>query len=116
MRAVEELDWTRIDAELDAGGHALTGPMLDVPACTALAALYRQEAPFRSRVAMERHGFGKGEYKCFNHPLPDAIRNLRAPIYRRLASIADRWAAAMGIDTRFPAEHAEFLDRCHVAL
>lgn len=115
MTAVDDLDWDRIGADLDAAGHALTGPLLDAGTCAALAGLYPLDAPFRSRVVMERHGFGKGEYKYFTHPLPDPIAALRAPLYRRLAPVANRWAAAMGLDTRYPAEHAEFLERCHAA-
>ncbi|CAO3356805.1 2OG-Fe(II) oxygenase [Azospirillum palustre] len=113
--ALEGLDWTRIGAELESVGHAVVGPLLDGESCTALAGLYGQDAPFRSRVMMERHGFGKGEYKYFSHPLPEPIVALRAPLYRRLAPVANRWAAAMGLDTRYPAEHAEFLERCHAA-
>lgn len=113
--ALEDLDWTRIGAELESVGHAVVGPLLDGESCKALAGLYGQDAPFRSRVVMERHGFGKGEYKYFSHPLPEPIVALRAPLYRRLAPVANRWAAAMGLDTRYPAEHAGFLERCHAA-
>lgn len=115
MRILEALDWTRIEAELESVGHAVAGPLLDGETCRALAGLYEQEAPFRSRVVMERHGFGKGEYKYFTYPLPEAVTALRAPLYRRLAPVANRWAAAMGLDLRYPAEHAEFLERCHAA-
>lgn len=115
MRMLESLDWTRIEAELESAGHAVAGPLLDGETCRVLAGLYEQETPFRSRVVMERHGFGKGEYKYFTHPLPEPVTALRAPLYRRLAPMANRWAAAMGLDTRYPADHAEFLERCHAA-
>lgn len=115
MRMLETLDWTRIEAELESVGHAVAGPLLDAETCGALAGLYEQDTPFRSRVVMERHGFGKGEYKYFTHPLPEPITALRAPLYRRLAPVANRWATAMGLDTRYPADHAEFLERCHAA-
>ena len=52
---------------------------------------------FRSRIVMARHGFGRGEYKYFAYPLPDPIGALRAALYRRLAPVANRWNAAMGI-------------------
>lgn len=115
MRRLETLDWTRIEVELESVGHAVVGPLLDGETCRTLAGLYEQEAPFRSRVVMERHGFGKGEYKYFTHPLPEPIAALRGPLYRRLAPIANRWAVAMGLDTCYPADHAEFLERCHAA-
>ncbi|SMF30949.1 hypothetical protein SAMN02982917_1450 [Azospirillum oryzae] len=115
MRRLETLDWTRIEVELESVGQAVVGPLLDGETCRTLAGLYEQEAPFRSRVVMERHGFGKGEYKYFTHPLPEPIAALRGPLYRRLAPIANRWAVAMGLDTCYPADHAEFLERCHAA-
>jgi hypothetical protein len=64
---------------------------------------------------MARHNFGRGEYKYFDYPLPDLVSGLRAALYTRLASVANHWNAAMKIDLRFPAQHADFLARCHDA-
>ncbi len=64
---------------------------------------------------MARHGFGRGEYKYFAYPLPDVVAALRAAFYPPLAEIANRWNAAMRIETRFPTAHAAFLDRCRAA-
>ena len=108
---VAALDWARIEADLDAYGCAATGRLLDDAECAALAALYPEEVPFRSRIVMARHGFGRGEYKYFAYPLPEPLARLRAPLYARLAPIANRWNATMGIETRFPDAHAEFLAR-----
>lgn len=36
-------------------------------------------------------------------------------MYPPLASIANRWYAAMGLEPRFPSEHADFVARCHAA-
>jgi len=49
------------------------------------------------------------------YPLPELIRRLRASLYPRLAVVANRWNEAMGIDARFPEEHARFIQRCHAA-
>ncbi len=112
---VDALDWRRLEADLDAAGCAVTGPLLDPEHCAALAALYPLDTPFRSRVVMGRHGFGQGEYKYYAYPLPDPVASLRAPLYRHLVPIANRWNAAMGIPVRYPAEHEVFVERCHAA-
>jgi hypothetical protein len=112
---VANLDWERIGSDLDAYGCALTGALLAPDECAALAALYPSDTPFRSRIVMARHGFGRGEYKYFAAPLPETISALRTTLYPPLAAVAQRWNAAMGIDVRYPAAHADFLERCHAA-
>jgi hypothetical protein len=102
-------------SSLDAHGCAVTGPLLTAEECEALAARYAEDKPFRSRVIMARHGFGRGEYKYFAYPLPELIQALRTALYPRLAAIANRWNEAMGVAVRFPAEHKDFLKRCHEA-
>ena len=43
------------------------------------------------------------------------VAEVRRAIYPRLATLANRWHEAMGVPVRFPARHAEFLDRCREA-
>jgi len=112
---LQMFDWAGIADELDAQGCAMLDALLSPAECRALAALYADGTLFRSRVVMARHGFGRGEYQYFGYPLPDTVASLRSTIYPRLAPIANRWNAAMGIDVRYPDAHAEFLARCHAA-
>lgn len=112
---VAALDWSRIAASLEADGHAIVPSVLSPDACATLAATYDADERFRSRVVMARHGFGRGEYKYFAHPLPEVVRHLRTALYRRLSGVANRWNAAMGVAVRYPDDHAAFLDRCHRA-
>jgi hypothetical protein len=77
--------------------------------------MYDDGALFRSRVVMTRHGFGRGEYKYFNYPLPATVADLRTALYPPLAQIANRWNETMGLPARFPREHAAYLARCHEA-
>ncbi|MBC7946039.1 MAG: 2OG-Fe(II) oxygenase [Burkholderiales bacterium] len=112
---VSSIDWERVSQDLDAQGSALIERLITPAECESLAALYPLDDNFRSRVVMARHGFGRGEYKYFNYPLPEIIAELRTTIYPRLAPIANRWNTAMGIDVRFPQKHADFIARCHAA-
>lgn len=112
---VAALDWPRIEADLDAAGHAAIGSLLTPAECEAVAALYDEPGRFRSRVVMARHGFGRGEYQYFAYPLPDMVQRLREALYPRLAPIANCWHAAMNIATRFPEAHGDYLARCHAA-
>lgn len=109
------IDWKTIAADLDAQGWAVLPRLLDAPACNGLAALYDDDARFRSRVVMARHGFGKGEYRYFAYPLPAPVAALRRALYPPLAAIANRWHERLAIETRFPENHAAFLARCHAA-
>lgn len=112
---VAAVDWGRVAADLDAQGWAVLKGLVPADQCEALAGLYDRPEGFRSHVVMARHGFGRGEYRYFAYPLPAPVQALRTELYRRLAPIANRWHAAMGMEARFPAEHAEFLARCHQA-
>jgi uncharacterized protein len=112
---VAALDWPAIGASLDAHGCATIPRLLPEDDCRALTRSYANDAQFRSRVVMSRHGFGRGEYKYFAYPLPELVASLRAALYPPLASIANRWNAAMGIGTRYPDDLTTFLERCRAA-
>ena len=115
QRRIAATDWERVGADLDAQGYAVVERLLGTAECRSVAALYPDEAPFRSRIVMARHGFGRGDYKYFAYPLPDLITAVRTDIYPHLSRVANRWNETMGLDARYPADHAAFLDRCHEA-
>jgi uncharacterized protein len=114
-KRIAGLDWPGIAACLETDGHAVTGPVLTSDECTALGATYGVDSRFRSRVVMARHGFGRGEYKYFGHPLPAVVTALRAALYPALVGIANRWNEILGVGVRYPEDHGEFLARCHHA-
>src|SRR6201987_2902566 len=97
---VNALDWQEIGDNLDQQGSALIQHVLSAAECEALAALYSEESIFRSRVVMGRHGFGRGEYKYFNYPLPDLVQGLRTTLFTGLEPIANPSKAAMKIEVR----------------
>jgi hypothetical protein len=111
------LDWHAATEALHQQGNAVLPHLLCATECAALARLYGHagETTFRSRVVMQRHGFGQGEYRYFSYPLPDVVASLREALYPHLAPIANQWNTAMGIDVRYPARHADFMAHCHAA-
>jgi len=115
VRDLTTLDWERITTELATDGFALTGPLLSATECRSLSDGYEEDDRFRSRVIMARHGFGLGEYKYFQYPLPDIVADLRRGLYRHLAPLANRWAEAMRQEHRYPADLDSFTRRCHEA-
>jgi uncharacterized protein len=112
---LQAYDWAGLADELDAHGCAMLEALLSPNECMALAGLYADDGRFRSRVVMGRHGFGRGEYRYFDYPLPDVVAELRGAAYPLLVPIANRWNASMGLAVRYPATHAEFIERCHAA-
>lgn len=112
---LHEQDWLDIEQSLSANGNALLPGLLTPEQCDELIAMYPQDKRYRTRIVMARHGFGLGEYKYFNYPLPGILSQLRAALYARLAPIGNRWNQSMGIDIRYPAQLEGFLDRCHAA-
>ncbi|WP_050480058.1 2OG-Fe(II) oxygenase [Herbaspirillum rhizosphaerae] len=109
------LHWQEIGAELNQYGCARLPALLTMHECDALIARYARDEIYRSRVVMERHGFGQGEYKYFSYPLLEIIGELRNAFYPHLAPLANRWNEAMGIEVRYPPAHAQFIARCHAA-
>jgi hypothetical protein len=112
-RRIEGLDWQRLEGMLTETGHAILPKLLEESECVQLAELYEDGSRFRSRIVMERHAFGRGEYKYFSYPLPVTVTRLRTMLYTRLAPVANRWHQAMRLDERFPPDHRDFLDICH---
>jgi uncharacterized protein len=106
-------DWQRIAGELDEQGWAVVAGLLDQPKCEEIAGLYDRDENFRSKVVMARHGFGRGEYRYFAYPLPPSVAQMRSVLYPPLAIIANGWHQRLGLESRFPRDHANYLIHCH---
>ncbi len=109
---IAALDWAQIERDLDAQGYATTGTVLRAAECAELIALYGDRERFRSRVEMERHRYGVGEYKHFARPMPPLVEELRVALYRELAATANRWSERMRSRDSYPVSLAEFLKVC----
>jgi uncharacterized protein len=114
-RIEARVDWGYAAASLDERGYAVTPRLLTAEECRGLAALYPRQDVFRSRVIMQRHNFGRGEYQYFRYPLPCVVESLRQAIYPRLAVVANIWREKLNEEGRFPRSLAAYLDECRNA-
>ncbi|WP_341916943.1 2OG-Fe(II) oxygenase [Hydrocarboniphaga effusa] len=112
---IGRIDWAAVESGLDGQGNATVVALLRQSECRELATLYDESGFYRSRVVMGRHGFGRGEYRYYDYPLPKLIDDLRRTAYARLAPIANRWNQRLGVAVRYPDTLAEFTHRCHEA-
>jgi hypothetical protein len=115
---IEEVSWRHAEASLDAQGFARLPALLTANDCGELAALYNEDARFRTTIQMERFRFGAGQYRYFAAPLPPIVQTLRTELYARLAPVANRWAIRLEPDVttaRYPDTLDAFLTTCHHA-
>jgi len=112
---IDHVDWKTVAADLDELGMASTGTVLRPEQCRALAELYDDDGRFRSTIDMARHRFGEGEYRYFDHPLPDVVAELRAAFWPHLLPIARDWAERLGRRDLWPDSFEEWLEQCHRA-
>ena len=112
---IRAIDWEAATRDLDDRGTAVLPRLLAPSECDDLVALYAKDDPFRSRVVMERHGFGRGEYRYFRYPLPKLVGHWRKSLYPALVPVANRWNESMRIDVRYPDAHEDYVARCHAA-
>jgi hypothetical protein len=100
---VRELDAGAIADDLDADGYAVVRGWFDAAACERVRAQYDDDPVYRKTVTMERHGFGRGEYRYFGYPLPPDVGAAREMLYAALVPTANAWMERLGRATRFPA-------------
>jgi hypothetical protein len=112
---IDGLDWKAVGRQLDELGVATAGPVLSAADCRGLAELYDEDGRFRATVDMARHSFGEGQYRYFEHPLPDVVAELRAAFWPHLLPIARHWAERLARPDGWPDTFEDWLEQCHRA-
>ena len=112
---LDRQDWAEIEHGLENLGHARLPGLLTAKDCAGLVALYDDDAHFRSTVVMARHGYGQGEYRYFDNPLPPLVATMREAFYCRLAPLARRWRQPLGLGHEIPDRQEDFSALCHAA-
>ncbi len=105
-----------LSTALDRQGYALVPGVLSPDVCREMRNLYEDpDITFRSTIDMARYNFGRGQYRYFAYPLPEAVQSLRETFYPDLAAIANIWAERLGSDAQWPEAHSELVRLCRSA-
>jgi hypothetical protein len=112
---VDATDWAAVRGDLDRYGCGLTGPLLSSEEAAGIAALYPDDARFRSTVNMARYRFGEGEYHYFAEPFPEAVTGLKQALYPKLLPVARDWWRRLGRPAPWPDRLDDWLEACHAA-
>ncbi|MFN2450371.1 MAG: 2OG-Fe(II) oxygenase [Candidatus Baltobacteraceae bacterium] len=105
-------DFNAIEGALLSEGYVHVPQLLTAAQCADVRKMFERDELFRKHIVMERHNFGKGEYKYFAYPLCEPVAGLREQFYDRLAPVANEWNARLGKTERFPSRAQQFLDLC----
>lgn len=108
-------EWERITAEVNGYGCALTSRLLTPTQTEEIIALYDSAEHFRSTIDMARYRFGRGQYRYFRRPYPEAIEALKQALYPRLLPIARDWHDKLNRPAPWPDTLDEWLDICRSA-
>ena len=109
---VAAYDWSSISTTVDAEGWAILPGLLSKEEADSLFAIYPDETRFRRKVIMAQHGFGRGEYKYLNYPMPPLVAALRAAFYSYLANLGNAWEARLAKPAKYPPLLSEYLQLC----
>lgn len=103
----------RIKSALWSDGYAIVPDVLTPAQAAELIAGYGDDAAYRSTIDMQRHNFGRGEYRYYRTPLPPVVQRLRETWYEALAPVANAWNEATRVKERYPQTLDEYLQACH---
>ena len=112
---VDAVDWTKVQAELDAQGWAVAPKLLTHAEADSIAGLYSSGAGLPQPCHHGTAWLRPRRVQILQLPAAALVQALRTAAYPHLAPIANQWQERMGKELRFPGDHAAFLERCHQA-
>lgn len=115
MMTHKTIDWLSHQTTLSETGFVVLPPLVSPDECRELAGLFDVPDLYRKTIVMQKHGYGSGEYKYFNYPLPPTIDMLRHELFTQIAPVANDWNEKSGIPQRYPTDLDDWLKTCHKA-
>ena len=115
LESLIKLDRDAFYEQMHSQGYGQIENALDEYDCEMFRSHFEQDELFRKTVVMERHQYGKGRYRYYQHPLPDFLQGMREDIYELLYPIANQWSKALNLGVIYPETLAEFQAQCTAA-
>jgi uncharacterized protein len=109
------LEWHALATRLTRAGCAVIAGLVDAPTCERFCGMFDDDRLFSKTVVMDRPEFGRGVYRYFGAPIPNAVDHLRRAAYSHVARIANEWQRLLGDSERFPEDWDDFRAQCHRA-
>ena len=108
-------NWSAHQITLSETGFVLLPARISPGECYELAGLFDKPEVYRKTIVMQKHGYGSGEYKYFNYPLPPVVDELRHELFTHLVPVANNWNEQLGLPQRYPPDLKDWLATCHNA-
>ena len=114
-KPLTSIDWPNYQTALSDTGFTVLPSVLSKNECLELGSLFDMPELYRKNIVMQKHGYGSGEYKYFNYPLPPLVDTLRHELFTQLTPVANDWNEKLGLTQRYPTDLDEWLATCHKA-
>ncbi|GAB4022264.1 2OG-Fe(II) oxygenase [Spirosoma migulaei] len=114
-KPLTSINWPSYQQTLSETGFTVLPSLISPDECRELANLFDTPVLFRKSIVMQKHGYGSGEYKYFNYPLPPLVDALRHELFTHIAPVANDWNEKLGIPQRYPTDLDDWLATCHKA-
>ena len=109
-------DWTKLNEQLDGFGNAVIEGLLTPDECRAVSSALSGRPSVPQPCPHGPSRLREGRIQVLQVP---AAANLSPACARRSIRASPRWrtlgTSAMGVERRYPIEHADFLKQCHEA-
>ena len=86
-----DINWQKTEEDMDRDGFVRLPNLLDAGQCRRVINGFEEDRRYRRHIVMQRHGYGQGEYKYFDYPLPELVAELREEFYAPLADGRRNW-------------------------
>ncbi len=110
---ISNCNWPNHLLDIDQKGFTILPNILNKEEAQKIISQYDHEENFRKTINMQTFGFGKGQYKYYQYPLPPLIQSLRVLLYKNLNFLANQWMSKLNINVRYSDSYNDLIQVCN---